>query len=154
MSVVGELVDPVMNVPGAAEYAAVTLATEAGNDAWQTAVGAALPSVRPVHPGMAPPLAWKSTFPAGLTEPAADVTVAMSVTVWPAKGAEEFVCTAVVLGAVIVSVREDCTGSLVPPLLAAVSASAIESPMSALVGVYVTSVAPGIAEQPTGLQRS
>lgn len=130
------------------------MATDARNDVWQTAVGAGLPSARPVHPGIAAPLVWKSTVPAGLTEPAAVVTVAMSVTVWPAAGAAEFVCSAVVLGAVIVSVREDCTLPLVPPELLAVSEKTTESPTSAVVGVYVTSVAPGIGEQPSALQRS
>ena len=57
MSVVGELVDPVMNVPGAAEYTADTLATEAGNDVWQTAVGAGSPSARPAS-------AWSSRLAA------------------------------------------------------------------------------------------
>ena len=89
-----------------------------------------------------------------MTEPAADVTVAMSVTVCPAAGEAELACSAVVLGAVIVPVWADCTVALVPPLLLAVSANAIESPTSELVGVYVAPVAPGIAEHPSALQRS
>jgi hypothetical protein len=154
MSVVGELVDPVTKVLRAAEYTALTFVVEARNDVWQTAVGAAAPSVNLVHPGTAPPLALNVTVPAGWIEPAGDETVAISVTVWPATGVWELVCRDVVLGAVMVSVRGDTTVPLVPPELLAVSANAIVLPTSGPLGVYVTSVAPGIGAHPDALHRS